>query len=435
MFIKNKNVKLFIILLGIVFLVALTFLLPTKSPTVPTNTTTDGGFFDFLNFSKNKTGNNTSNDSSDGNNIDGSNFDQEMSMLKLTKISSGPISGYGVFTKERFTDVPAVVSTTEEGVLTAPPTEFTTVLRYQDKISGDIYQTFIDKIEERKISEAIIPGIHEVFFGNGGESIIIRYLKQDNETISTFEGLLPKDVLGGDSGNTKVLGSFLPDNIKDMTTSPDSSKFFYLANTINSAVGIVYDPLAKNKVQVFDSPFTEWLSTWPNEEMITVTTKPSGLVAGYMYIINPKNKDFRKILGGINGLTTQTSPSGRIVLYGKNDASLSVYDIENGITRDLSIKTIPEKCVWASDSSAFYCAVPEFIENDLYPDSWYQGLTSFTDTFWKVSIENLTETNILDSRNLNGANLDAIKLTLSGDMRNLFFINKQDSYLWGIKLK
>ena len=97
------------------------------------------------------------------------------------------------------------------------------MLRYVDKATGNIYQTFADKIDERKFSSSVIPRVYEAFFGNEGESVIMRYLKTDNRTIETFVGALPKEFLGSDSvGTNEIKGSFLPENISDISVSPDN---------------------------------------------------------------------------------------------------------------------------------------------------------------------------------------------------------------------
>ena len=131
--------------------------------------------------------------------------------VKLKKVSSMPIAGFIVYTKERLKDVlpithrkgpdprkilrlPSVKTTTKP---TPPLTEFMPSLRYVDRATGNIYQTFADKIEERKFSTTVIPKIYEAFFGNKGESVIMRYLKTDGKTIETFVGNLPKEYLGG----------------------------------------------------------------------------------------------------------------------------------------------------------------------------------------------------------------------------------------------
>ena len=383
--------------------------------------------------------------------VDISGFEQapaaEVPEFNLTKVSSIPIAGFGVFMKERFKEVPVVVpvvpteqettETTKPAKPVPPPTEFIPALRYVERATGNIYQTFADKIDERKFSETVIPNVYEASLANNGESVVMRYLKTDEKSIETFVGVLPKEFLGADTteGN-KLTGIFLPENTTDISISPDTSKMFYLFNSGNSAVGIASSASGDKKSQVFDSPFTEWLSFWPNKNMITLTTKPSANVPGYMYAINPDKKDFNKILGNINGLTTLMSPNGKLVLYGNNNLSLNIYNINTGEINPLGLRTLPEKCVWGKASDTIYCAVPKFIDAKEYPNSWYMGETSFSDDIWKIYITDGSTVIISDLVSINGAeDIDGIKLALDENENYLFFVNKKDSFLWELQLK
>lgn len=370
---------------------------------------------------------------------------EEIPAVKLKKISSMPVAGFGLFSKERYKDVPIVVPTTPPAKPTPPPTEFMTAVRYVDKATGNIYQTFVDKIEERKFSTTTIPKIYEAYLGNKGESVVMRYLKTDDKTIETFVGTLPKEYLGADTtGNNEVKGVFLAEDIKDVSLSPDALKIFYLFNAGDSMVGTTMNLSDKKKVQVFDSPFTEWLSFWPNARMITLTTKPSANVLGYMYAVDPNSKNLNKILGGINGLTTLTSPSGKLVLYSGSNLLLYVYHTDTRNSDTIGVKTLGDKCVWGKASDVVYCAVPRLVEGGAYPDAWYQGETSFSDQLWKIDIKTGNTTMLADpaviaggpaSLSQGGEDVDGIKLALDEGENYLFFVNKKDSFLWELQLK
>jgi hypothetical protein len=393
-------------------------------------------------------------------------------IVMLKKISSMPIAGYGIFKKERFKEVPIVtpvtpattstIVTTDSASVTTPPspqsgasstttttvttistkptpppTEFISALRYVARVNGNIYQTFADKIDERRFSSMVIPKVYEAYVGNRGESVIMRYLKSDGDNvIETFVGNLPKEVLGGDSSeDNQIRGSFLPQNIQDISISPDNSKIFYLTNIGENTVGTTLNLLDNKKVQIFDSPFTEWLSWWPNAKTVTLTTKPSASVPGYMYTVNTDTKTLSQTIGGINGLTTLTSPDTRSVLYSANDLSLSVYNVAAKSSTATGLRTLPEKCVWNRASSVIYCAVPKSLGAVSYPDAWYKGQVSFSDQIWKIDILTGTTTMTLDPASISGVGeIDGIKLGLDEDEKYLFFVNKVDSYLWELGL-
>ncbi|MFA6077135.1 MAG: peptidoglycan-binding protein [Candidatus Paceibacterota bacterium] len=329
-----------------------------------------------------------------------------------------------------------------------PLTEFASALRYVDRATGNIYQTFADKIEEKKFSATIIPKVHEAFFDSKGESVIMRYLKEDERTIETFVGTLPKELLGGEAKDSnEIKGTFLPNNIKDISMSPDGSKIFYLFNVGDSVAGATFSFLNNKKAQIFDSPFTEWLSFWPAKNVITLTTKPSANVPGYMYSIDGAGKNLTKVLGGINGLTTLGSPDGKLILYSDNNLSLNIYHTDTRSSDLLGIKTLPEKCIWNKGGKAndvIYCAVPKSINLNQYPDVWYQGEISFNDQIWKIDVKTGNGTMIVDpitvdrgpaSSSQGIGEIDGIKLALDESENYLFFVNKKDSFLWKLDLE
>ena len=364
----------------------------------------------------------------------------ETQNVKLKKVSSMPVAGFGVFQKERLIESPPLAPPPqggEDSKKKQPPkplTEFIPSLRYVARATGNIYQTFADQIKEEKFSTTIIPKVYEAYFGDKGNVVIMRYLKKDDKTIETFVGNLPKETLGVDTNqNNEIRGSFLPENISDISMSPDTMNIFYLWNMGDSAIGTTYDLVSK-KIQIFDSPFTEWLSQWPNTKMLTLTTKPSATVPGYMYAIDPSKKPPSKILGDINGLTTLTSPNGKLILYADNALSLNIYNTENGSTTSAGARTLPEKCVWAKAGYAIYCAVPKVIEGALYPDAWYQGEVSFTDEIWKIDPANGSEKMIAGGAETSEG-IDGIKLALDEGENYLFLVNKKDSFLWELELK
>ena len=439
---SKRNIILIIIILAIVLVTIFGFVYFSQ-PTNQNGTTEGTNFLsNFLPFGKSK--NITPQDTSPTD-ISGYIPTEDNSAItntKFKKISSFPIAGFGVFMKERFKEennleaLPPSRGNVSVLPIT-PSTEFAPAIRYVNKTNGNIYQTFADKIDERRFSEIVVPKVYEAYFGNKGESVIMRYLKEDGKTIETYVGALQKEYLGADSiGTSEVKGSFLPENISDMSVSSDSSKMFYLFNIGDNSAGISYTLQSSTKVQIFDSAFTEWLSFWPKSDMLTVTTKPSANVPGYMYVINPDRKDFNKVLGGINGLTTLTSPDGKNVLYSDNNLSLNIFNTETKESNYLGMKTLAEKCVWAPTSDAVYCAIPKYINSGSYPDSWYQGEVSFSDEIWKIDIKSGSTILVLDPNNIsNGEEIDGIRLTLDESQNFLFLINKKDSYLWGLNLK
>lgn len=304
------------------------------------------------------------------------------------------------------------------------PFEQAPSVRFVEKKNGHIYKMFLDTKVKEKVSNSTIPEIYEVFFNKIGGTVIYRYLSSD-KIINSFIATL---------GATK--GEFLPQNISDLSISKDGTKFFYLTENTNGSSGSIGLFGETKKSPVFNSPFTEWLSQWDNNGRIFLTTKAIYDVPGSIFLLNTSNKTISKIFGGVMGLTTLVSPNGSLLLYSTSTETgpkLGVLDIDKYSTKDLDTYGLPEKCVWGNDSVNIYCAVPNTINGNQYPDLWYQGLVSFNDYF--VKINTITKNKITVANSTDETNIDGTNLFLNTKNDVLFFINKKDSTLWSLDIK
>jgi len=297
-------------------------------------------------------------------------------------------------------------------------------IRYVERMNGHIYKMFLDTKIKEKISNSTIPGIYEAFFDKTAKTVIYRYLSTD-KIISSFVATL---------GAPK--GEFLPQDISDLSISQDKTKFFYLTENNNGVTGAIETFGETKRDIVFNSPFTEWLSEWSTNQGMFLTTKPSYSVNGSIFLLNTTNKTISKIFGGVLGLTTLVNPTGSLVLYSTSTETgpkLGVFDINKHTTKDLDTYGLPEKCVWSSDNINIFCAVPNVITGNQYPDYWYQGLISFDDYF--VKINTIRDDKITIANSINETSIDGTYLFLDKIENLLFFINKKDSTLWSLNVK
>lgn len=343
------------------------------------------------------------------------------SLPELRKISSSPTAGIYVFNR--------LVQREDKSKFNA------VFLRRVDKATGNIYETRLDNMEETRVTNTTIPKIYEALWGNNENSLLLRYLRDDGETIETFTS---KIIAGADGKEGSLLGTFLPSDIKSIAVSPKKDKIFYLNVVSGEAQGTVMDTVLGKKGIVFRYPFTEWLPDWPADNTITLVTKPSGKTFGFMYSITPAGGNLTKILGDIRGLTALMSPDSKKVLYSEsagNFFALNLYDVGSAETVAQSARTLSDKCVWSQDNDVFYCAVPLNPPQSLYPDSWYQGLVSFSDVLVRVDAGAGSMTVLVDPKEFAGEEIDAVNLTLSKNEDYLFFINKKDGASWALEMR
>lgn len=308
------------------------------------------------------------------------------------------------------------------------------VVRYMERATGHIYNISLASNKKEKITNTTIPRVHEAFFSGDAEFVVARYLDDDAQTIETFVGEIPKEKGGA------LKGEFLPRNAFDVVLSPSKTDVLYLLRDESGATGF-RAPLSQpaKRTFVFSFPFSEWIPQWVRGSLVVLTTKPSAVTSGYAYVVSGTGGEPKKIFDGVFGMTILVNGAGTSALISNSSPVLSVYTlngaslvVNSGSAKQVAF-TLSEKCVWAKDDRHAYCAIPSSTPSGIYPDSWYQGSVSFSDTFWRVDTETGTSEVLVDPAAL-GAAIDGIKLFTSPDETYLFFTNKKDMSLWALDL-
>ncbi len=365
--------------------------------------------------------------------------DQTYNPPKVRKITNFAVAGFTYFEKER--PLPPVVAEEETETPTATPpaplTEKVTTIRYLQKSNAHIYDLFMDRAESTKLANTTIPKIHEALFSPDGKFVILRYLNDTTGAIQSYSATVPPPSEDEFLGDLK--GTFLPENLWQITMSPDGTKIFSLASFDNGVIGDTSGLIGDKKTEIFKSPFTEWLPKWISAKTITLTSKASSNIPGYLYKIDVGTKKFIRVFGNIPGLTTLMSPDEKSVLYASvtgTSITTSLYIVESRESKPIGLNTLPEKCVWAKNGKTIYCAVPVSWPNGTYPDSWYQGTVSLSDSIWEISLAGsvFSLNQLTTSADLSGEEIDAANLKLDATGKYLGFINRKDGTLWSIKL-
>ena len=226
-----------------------------------------------------------------------------------------------------------------------------------------------------------------------------------------------------------IEGGFVPRYV----VSPDKTHIFSIVKNGSKGLGIVSLGDGTKKTS-FDLPISEFASYWATSNLVTLTTKASAFTPGFAYTLNTVAGSLSRVLGGIQGLTTKMSLDGTHMLFADNNLSLSVFDIAKGEKSSLPVKTLPEKCVWSTtDTRTVFCAAPSALYPGEYPDVWYQGLVSFTDTLWKINTETGEKVLVADFSK-QGTDIDVVEPSLTAQDAFLLFLNKKDSSLWVLSL-
>lgn len=343
---------------------------------------------------------------------------------KLEQLVPTAVAGFTVFNVQK-----SVAGATE----TAPTTggfSSNNYIRYVDRAGGYVYEIANGGVATQ-ISNVYIPNIYEAFFGTQGSKAYLRFLRDDQKTIATFAVPIPEANLDG--SRTQLPGFFLPDNISTFAVSPDTNLLAQLApNGSGGTVLTVSDSSNKSRRDILNTPFRDWLISWTSQRSVSVQTKAAGTVPGYFYTILQSDVRLKKILSGVRGLTASISPNSNYVLYSESTVDgffTKMYTVSTGTITTLAIQALPEKCIWTTNED-IVCATTQNPAAAVYPDSWYAGLTKFSDRIVRINPSLGVLTVLYDE----GTSFDATNLQLDEANNQLYFINKNDASLWRLNL-
>lgn len=323
-------------------------------------------------------------------------------------------------------------------------------VRYVDKETGFIFDTKIKDGSTIQITNTTIPRIYEAKWAMNGTAVILRYVEDSplegiRDTIKTSLAYLRIS----DASTTDAVGKlsleFLPDNINDISISPNGKSLFYLLKTNDGVSGSIVDITTKATKEVFRNSFSEWIPELLDNGDIILTTKASSDVKGYAYRYSPRTGAFKRLVREKAGLTTYANKSGSKILYSENISQnliFGAYDpkgflSDEGTTYEqvIPIATFPEKCVWKEDSLHVFCAALNgSFSRNILPDEWYQGVVSFSDSFWSANITTGEIKLLANPKTLIDKEFDVISPITSPNEGYFIFINKKDGTLWSMKM-
>lgn len=328
---------------------------------------------------------------------------------KLRMLSSEPVAGAGIL------DVKAG-----------------TLVRHIEKATGHIFETELFSPNQIRISNTTVPMVYDAVWGDKNNSLVARYLEDDNQTVDTY-GISIKEV--ATSTESAISATKFPANLSDISSF--GSKVFSLEQKTTSSAGYLSNFDGSKRVTIWVSPVKELLSQFVNSKIVALTTKPDENTAGFLFFVDTGNGSVTETLGNIPGLSTLVNDLGTQVLLLSEGSGpqMFIYDIKTKTYKNLTPATFPEKCVWSKkDRTIVYCAVPQETIGVNSLTSWYRGFVSFTDSIWKYdtknNISNVIENLYADSNE----QIDVIKPLLSENEQYLVFINKIDDSLWSLDL-
>jgi hypothetical protein len=342
------------------------------------------------------------------------------------------------------------LSMTPVGGMMASTTASSTIIRWIDRGVGRVYQAYSNNTAIDELSNTTVPEVYATYWNKNATAFILQSLTEDSDTVTSFyatlsavspAALATTSTSTAESTPFELRGSPLPSNTIGIAVAPTGNNVFTLEKNTDGtsgSTGYISQFDGSKKAAIFSTPLADLNIEWPESSILAVTTKGYSRAAGYLYFVDQKTGIFTKILGDVAGLSTLVSKDGNQVLYSASANSsiiTSVYNIKSGANQNLLFNTLPEKCVWSNlQKNVLYCAVPSTIPLANYPEDWYKGNVSFSDSIWEVDTVTGDAHLIADLLKTSGTIIDATNLTLDTQENYLYFINKKDLSLWSLQL-
>lgn len=330
------------------------------------------------------------------------------------------------------------LSETPVGGMSASTTASTTVVRFIDRGVGHIYEANSENGNIEKISNTTLPKIYESYWNKNLTALVLRYLRDDSDAVTNFYTELRRVGTATSTTLFEIKGKYMSPDINQLIVSPSGDRIFTWNIENNRGIGYISSFDEKNKIRVADSPLTQVLIDWPENNTVTITTKASIHAYGYAYAIDVKTGAMRKMLGNLRGLSTKTSKDMKKTLFSESkngSLSTSLYNSSDESMQEVIFRTLADKCAWSSlRKNEVYCAVPTEIPDGIYPDDWYKGTIQFVDQIWHLDTTTGEVHLLANLLNLSNKLIDATQLTLDPKENFLYFINKRDLTLWSLDL-
>lgn len=315
----------------------------------------------------------------------------------------------------------------------------TAVVRYVERATGHIYEVSLPTGDSLTLSEKVrvtnntLPKIYEAYFRPDGKAVLLRFLKEDSDMVENLSlALTPPQAT---STLYAVSSTFLRGKIDAVAVGPDNTLFYTLRDN-SSVVASAFNGTGVRTL--FSAAFNNWRLAVTGNTLVAYT-KASADTPGYAYAVNPANGTLTKILGPLNGLVALPNALGNRVLYSyveNGRTKLSVKNITNNTSFEISPATLAEKCLWSiKKTSILFCGAPTDDPASGEPDNWYKGRTHFSDRLWLFDTDTNIAEVLIEPKLILGIDIDATDLKIAPAENYLIFTNRNDLSLWAFRLE
>jgi hypothetical protein len=288
-------------------------------------------------------------------------------------------------------------------------------IRYVERGTGHIYEIDFPG-EEKIISHTTIPQTVEAIFSSDGEHVVIT--AERGEKNELIVGTLSS------TDTSTLLGTTLPSGASDIGWNEEGTALYYLLPTPEGSQGYAYDLLKKQSTKLFILPLRDVVVLWGTP--IYIYTTPSARQTGYVYTIEKGTLEYATL--GSRGLMALRTKSDLVISGTRDNDIVSAHRDGNEL---LPLPLYPEKCVVAKEKpDSLYCGAALKHDDGEYPDDWYKGERSYSDSLWEVEPEKGETTLLSNMLNESGREIDVAGIGTDPTGSYIYLINKNDGTLW-----
>jgi hypothetical protein len=293
------------------------------------------------------------------------------------------------------------------------------LMRYTERGTGHVYDINLRTGEERMVSGTTIPKTIRAVFSPSGDQIALTYIVAEEEEVMV-------GTLKASGGEGSLDGNTLPLGAREVAFTDASSTVSYYLPSEGGGSAHAYNVLTQKSLELFTTPLTDVRIIWGKDTYVYTT--PSAVQIGYVYHIE----------GGTLGYLTQGGKglsalayTGGVIVTRSTEKGLSSTDITHGVEIPV-IGLIPEKCTTSiRERGVLYCgAQTSFDSTKKYPDDWYKGVVSFSDTLFRIDAPSSTVQILSALEGESGRSIDIAQIGIDKNSEYLYFINKNDNTLW-----
>lgn len=224
----------------------------------------------------------------------------------------------------------------------------------------------------------------------------------------------------------------LDDGILSTTFSPSGKILAYLKpNGANISLYTTDLTSAKKTVTLVATLAAQDFNLdWPDANKIFLVSKPSNKYVGETWYFNVSGKTLNKFDSdtALSVIFSQPYNYGlKFISKDRQSMTVTVVDKTGTKLADMPFFSIFNKCSFAFDAKAAYCAIPVSFNagSFILPDDYLKGGIYTSDAVYKIDMATAEISKVIDSYT---ATIDAVDLKAVGN--NLYFINRYDGLLY-----